>query len=183
MQQSDAKPWYQSRTLIGLVVAVVATVLEKAGWLIVSDAEQQQLVDAVVMAAQGGGAGLVAWGRVMAGSQLTFGTGDEPTTRRPPSVLCAPIAVGLAMALAIGLSGCAEYTAAKGAAKEVYQKVRKERDELQVDKFDILRTGLCEADPQTVADMITAGRLDIEAYARICTATYGTIFDKSRAVK
>lgn len=170
---TTTKPWWRSRTLVGAIVTAVSFALQRSGVIDLSDAEQQSLVDAILTTVEAGGLGLVAWGRSVASSRLTL-------QAAPVATLFAVLAVAAVLA---PLGGCAEYTAAKGAVEEVYEQVREERASLRLSRFEVLRTGLCEADPKTVAEMISAGRLDIESYAGVCTSTYGVVYDKARAVK
>jgi hypothetical protein len=65
----DLKTWYQSRTIWGALVAIIAS-LAHAGGFSLSASDQGQIADALVSVA-GTAGGLVAiWGRVKATSKL-----------------------------------------------------------------------------------------------------------------
>lgn len=61
------KPWWQSRTLIGLAVVLAAQVAKLAGFEI----DSQALTDAIVTGATLIGAALAWWGRVRATRPIT----------------------------------------------------------------------------------------------------------------
>ena len=86
----DTKPWYQSITLWGAIIAAVAGILNAAG-VPVSDEEQRQLAEVLTHAGEVVGIGLVIWGRFRARHTLTVsgGTGG----------------IGTGIALALALSG------------------------------------------------------------------------------
>ncbi len=73
----NTKPWYQSVTLWGAVVAGVSAVANAAG-VPVSDAEQQQVAETLTHVGELVGLGLVVWGRVRARHQLTTVGGGSP---------------------------------------------------------------------------------------------------------
>ncbi len=106
-----SKPWYLSRTIIGILIMVLGDILRRAGVADLLDADIQEIADLVMMAIEGGGAGLAIWGRLAA--------------RKAIGNRAAPAALMLLMLGALaagGPIGCASYTAAQHAtpARVVY---------------------------------------------------------------
>ena len=89
---NDTKPLYQSKTLIGLAVALLGPWLAKQFGLTLTDGAQQELADQLIQAI---GAALAVYGRLKAGTGLHL---------KPPG---NPL---LALALGAGLlTGCATW--------------------------------------------------------------------------
>lgn len=72
------KSWYQSKTIWGLAVAALATVLQRYG-IGIGAADQAELVDTLTVLAQTAGAVVAIWGRARA--QGPLGTGGVETLR------------------------------------------------------------------------------------------------------
>lgn len=61
------KPWYLSKTIIGLIVIIASQIAKGAGWEI----ESEVLTDAIVTGLDVIGAGMVWWGRVSASRPIS----------------------------------------------------------------------------------------------------------------
>ncbi|MER2635171.1 MAG: hypothetical protein ABTQ30_15095 [Rhizobiaceae bacterium] len=95
----ETKPWFQSITLWGAIIAAVAVVLNAAG-VPVSDEEQRSAAELLTHAGEAVGLGLVIWGRFRARHTLTVsgGTGG----------------IGTGIALALAISGTLTIAACAG---------------------------------------------------------------------
>lgn len=79
---SDAKPWWQSRTMWGLVIAAVATILKSFG--VELDAGfQDQLVEIGLTVGTAAGLILAAWGRLKATRPIGKPAASPPD-KEPP---------------------------------------------------------------------------------------------------
>jgi hypothetical protein len=110
---STTKPWYQSKTIIGAVVAAFASVAQVAGLDLSTDL-QTEIVDAILLAATAVGAILTVVGRVTAKTGISGGTSRTPG---PPSG--AALVLAIAVALPVIAGGCA-YTSAETPSQKVY---------------------------------------------------------------
>lgn len=82
---NDTKPIWQSKTLIGLAVALLGPWIAKKFGLTISDAAQQELVDQII---QGIGGALAVYGRVKADTGLHI---------KPPGTPLLVLALGMGL--------------------------------------------------------------------------------------
>lgn len=66
------KPWWQSRTIIGAVVATVALGLNLTGVITLNDAEQTEIIDFAMQGVALGGMLYAFYGRLQAKTALTL---------------------------------------------------------------------------------------------------------------
>lgn len=109
---NETKPWYQSKTIIGAIVAAFASVAQVAGLDLSTDL-QTEIVDAILLAATAVGAILTVVGRVKAKT----GIAGNPGTPGPPSGTALTLAFAIVLPVIAG--GCA-YTSAETSSQKVY---------------------------------------------------------------
>jgi len=108
----NTKPWFQSKTIWGSVVAFVAMALKAFGVDI--NADSPQLVDGILNVVSFAGTILAIYGRVRANSIIA------PAPKDPPPVnLNFPLLIAGICLLTAGLSGCAEKQTAPASTSSV----------------------------------------------------------------
>lgn len=72
---SDTKSIIASRTVWGVLIALLATLLQRAG-ITLGAADQAQIVDLVLLAVQCAGGAYAIYGRVLATKRIGVSSGD-----------------------------------------------------------------------------------------------------------
>ncbi|ACI98523.1 hypothetical protein [Rhodospirillum centenum] len=101
MSEIDSKPWYLSRTIIGVLVTLIAQLLSRWGYEL-TPALRGDLVDVILDLVSVGGAGLAIFGRVKASKPIA-----KPSVGAAKMLLAAMLLGGLAVG---GPVACASYT-------------------------------------------------------------------------
>ena len=65
----ESKAWWQSKTIWGSIISVIALGLNSFGFTLGTD-DQQMLVDTILQLVTAGGAGLAIYGRVKASKSI-----------------------------------------------------------------------------------------------------------------
>ena len=107
---NDTKPLWQSKTLIGLAVALAGPWLARKFGLTLTDAAQQAIVEQIIT---GMGGALAVYGRLKADTALHI---------KPPR---GPAAVAVLSALGLQLSGCAMWEGLSPGAQSALKGVAK----------------------------------------------------------
>jgi hypothetical protein len=154
---STSKALWQSRTIVGLVIAALAMVLDRWGYRI-DPALQGDLVNLIAMIGEVGGLAVAAWGRVVASKSIRV-------TGAGPAALAVLLVLGLATA---GPIACASL-AGETPAQKVYG--------IQADYM---------AAQEVAAAYLDSGRADAEAVLRIKqldAAAWSAVGEARRAVR
>jgi len=67
---NQTKPWWQSRTVLGVIVMAVSGVAAQTGIAEVTAADQAAIVDWLLNAVGIGAAGFAIWGRIIANRRI-----------------------------------------------------------------------------------------------------------------
>ena len=67
---NQTKPWWQSRTVLGVIVMAVSGVASQTGIAEVTAADQAAIVDWLLNAVGIGAAGFAIWGRISANRRI-----------------------------------------------------------------------------------------------------------------
>lgn len=66
----NAKPWWQSKTVLGVIVMAVSGLAAQTGAAEITAADQAAIVDWLLAAVGVGGAGFAIWGRIVARQRI-----------------------------------------------------------------------------------------------------------------
>lgn len=70
MSETNAKPWFYSRTIWGVIVMAAAGAAQQFGLAEVTPEAQTAVVDWIINVVGVGAAGVAIWGRVAAGRKI-----------------------------------------------------------------------------------------------------------------
>ena len=70
MSESNAKPWFYSRTIWGVIVMAAAGAAQQFGLAEITPEAQTAVVDWIINAVGVSAAGVAIWGRVAAGHKI-----------------------------------------------------------------------------------------------------------------
>ena len=70
MSESNAKPWFYSRTIWGVIVLAAAGAAQQFGLAEITPEAQTAVVDWIINVVGVGAAGVAIWGRVAAGRKI-----------------------------------------------------------------------------------------------------------------
>lgn len=70
MSEMNAKPWFYSRTIWGVIVMAAAGAAQQFGLAEVTPEAQAQIVDWIINVVGVGAAGMAIWGRVSANQRI-----------------------------------------------------------------------------------------------------------------
>lgn len=160
MNPTDPKPWYQSRTIIGVIVTMLCTLVAPALHVTVAPEMQGELTDVLLAAGGVAGSVLAIYGRLKAA---------RPIGKAGPGATNIAIAFLLLGGLAFGGPvACASYQLTKAEATTPQQKVFA----LQADYNTALIAvvGYVESDFATDDARKALARLDRITYAAIASA-------------
>ena len=70
MSETNAKPWFYSRTIWGVIVMAAAGAAQQFGLAVVTPEAQSAVVDWIINVVGVGAAGVAIWGRVAANRKI-----------------------------------------------------------------------------------------------------------------
>jgi hypothetical protein len=70
MSETQAKPWWQSKTVLGVIVMAAASGLQTFGIAELTASDQAVVVDWLLSAVGIGAAGFAVWGRIVASQRI-----------------------------------------------------------------------------------------------------------------